>query len=198
MIENVLEVFVISNRMKVQSWRQLMMENVVIKYCASRHLPCRVLSSITSESFVQKYSFLVKLSRIFDFALKGFSLCVYWKQKHCLRATSKILDNFTKNEYFWAKLSEVVKLMSTATSQSLSTNGQVWSTLRAVLDLNFHFFSFEPRSKNHRFSPKWKFENKFSGRKKIRFFLKHFFSSSLELKVPRKVVSDKKTLRFRF
>lgn len=27
--------------------------------------------------------------------------------------------------------------MSTTTSQSLSTNGQVWSTLRAVLDLNF-------------------------------------------------------------
>ena len=144
---------------------------LVLKLCEVAVLT----SFITSESFVQKYSFFKKLSRIFDFPLKWFSLCVYWKQKHCLRATSKILDNFTKNEYFWAKLSEVVKLMSTATSQSLSTNGQVWSTLRAVLVLNFHFFSFEARSQNHRFSPNWNFENKISGRKKIWFFSKHFF-----------------------
>ena len=113
---------------------------LVLKLCEVAVL----ISFTTSESFVQKYSFLVKLSRIFDVALKWFPLCVYCKQKHCFRATSKILDNFAKNEYFWMKFSEVVKLVSTATSQSLSTNGQVWTTLRAVLDLNSSFSVWGP------------------------------------------------------
>ena len=54
-----------------------------------------------------------------------FNRRLHDEEENHFRATSKILDNFTKNEYFWTKLSEVVKLMSTATSQSLSTNGQV-------------------------------------------------------------------------
>ena len=52
-----------------------------------------------------------------------------------MRATSKIVHNFTKNEYFLMKFSEVVKLMSSATSQSLSANGQVRTTFRR----DFHF-----------------------------------------------------------
>ena len=38
------------------------------------------------------------------------------------------------------KISEVVKLMSTATSQSLSTNGQVWTTFRTSFGFKFHCF----------------------------------------------------------
>ena len=46
MIDNVLEVFVIFNHVIIQLWRQLMIGNVLIRSGASRHLPCRVLSSL--------------------------------------------------------------------------------------------------------------------------------------------------------
>ena len=86
---------------------------------------------------------------------------------------SKIVDNFTKNQYFLMKFSEVVKLMSTATSQSLSTNGQVWTTFWMSFGSKFHFFAVWPiqkSSKNHRFSRTYFFSNRKIFMKKISFF----------------------------
>ena len=57
-----------------------------------------------------------------------------------LRVKSKIGHNFTKNGYFLMKFWEVVKLISSATSQSLSTNGQVWTTFRTSFGFKFHIF----------------------------------------------------------
>ena len=60
--------------------------------------------------------------------------------KSVIEVKSKIVHNFTKNKYFLMKFSEVVKLVGSATSQSLSTNGQVWTTFRTGLDFKFQLF----------------------------------------------------------
>ena len=69
MFDNVLVVFVIFNRTIIQLWLQIMIGNVLINSGASRHLPCRVLSSrhfltvfplMTAALFCYFFTFLLK------------------------------------------------------------------------------------------------------------------------------------------
>ena len=71
-----------------------------------------------------------------------------------MRAKSKIVHNFTKNEYFLMKFSEVVKLMSSATSQSLSANGQVWTTFWTDFHFKFQLFRYISTDEIFRFPRK--------------------------------------------
>jgi len=75
-----------------------------------------------------------------SFRWNDFPLVKSGNPKHRLWGKSKNQDFSTENEYFSLILSQVAVLLCTSSSESLSSNGQLWGGFRAAFGLDFAIF----------------------------------------------------------